>query len=90
VREGGIDLGEDRTRVRKLRVRVRRETLILCSPVAHPGSPAKAASMGERQDELGADFTSFWLPSSTLTDRKISTSRGDAFEHHRKLRGASR
>ena len=30
------------------------------------------------------------LPSSTLTDRKISTSRGNASEHHRKLRGASK
>jgi hypothetical protein len=56
------DLGDDRTKVRGVSVRARHEALTRRSPspVAHPrspGSPAKAASMGERQGELGADFT---------------------------------
>jgi hypothetical protein len=47
--------------------------------------------IGLRRVSAGSSQLNQWnLASSTLTDSKISTSRGDAFEHHRKLRGASR
>ena len=85
----GVHFGTHRSRVS---VHASHEALTLHSPVAHPGSPwltllarcecLKRHGVGEREGELGADFSSVYPPTCKLMCLFISSVNRNQRAYH--------